>query len=164
MLFHVNKHEENEMKFFQCNHCQSRFKKKEKLDQHIQKKHSGGFECETCGKKFPEQSSLKEHVRVRKEINIIVTFTCMLRCTQGRGPTNAQNVVKLSLSSQRSLLIGLNTPILQISQCSPFQEDALQRAGTLRGRGQAEALLLLRHLWKELRQQGKSEASQAARA
>ena len=64
MLFHVNKHEENEMKFFQCNHCQSRFKKKEKLDQHIQKKHSGGFECETCGKKFPEQSSLKEHVRV----------------------------------------------------------------------------------------------------
>jgi len=64
MLFHVNKHEENEMKFFQCNHCQSRFKKKEKLDQHIQKKHSGGFECETCGKKFPEQSSLKEHMRV----------------------------------------------------------------------------------------------------
>ena len=68
MLFHVNKHEENEMKFFQCSHCQSRFKKKEKLDQHIQKKHSGGFECETCGKKFPEQSSLKEHVLVSKEI------------------------------------------------------------------------------------------------
>ena len=79
MLFHVNKHEENEMKFFQCNHCQSRFKKKEKLEQHIQKKHSGGFECETCGKKFPEQSSLKEHVRVCKEIKIIVTSS---ECSQ----------------------------------------------------------------------------------
>ena len=81
MLFHVNKHEENEMKFFQCNHCQSRFKKKEKLDQHIQKKHSGGFECETCGKKFPEQSSLKEHMRVGKRISINIGVT--LKCCSG---------------------------------------------------------------------------------
>ena len=42
------------------------------------------------------------------------------------------------------------------------QEDALPRAGTLRGGGQVEALLLLRHLWQELRQQGESEAAQAA--
>ena len=63
MLFHVNKHEENEMNYFQCNQCQSRFKKKERLEQHMLKKHSD-FECETCGKKFPEQGSLKEHVRV----------------------------------------------------------------------------------------------------
>ena len=63
MLFHVNKHEENEMNYFQCNQCQSRFKKKERLEQHMLKKHSD-FECETCGKKFPEQGSLKEHMRV----------------------------------------------------------------------------------------------------
>ena len=51
------------MNYFQCNQCQSRFKKKERLEQHMLKKHSD-FECETCGKKFPEQGSLKEHVRV----------------------------------------------------------------------------------------------------
>ena len=51
------------MNYFQCNQCQSRFKKKERLEQHILKKHSD-FECETCGKKFTEQGSLKEHVRV----------------------------------------------------------------------------------------------------
>ena len=39
----------------------------------------------------------------------------MFRCTQGRGPTNAQNVVKLSVFSQPSLLTGLNIPILQAS-------------------------------------------------
>ena len=87
----------------------------------------------------------------------------MFRCTQGRGPTNAQNVVKLSVSSQPSLLTGLNIPNLRASTnlLLVLQEDALQRAGTLRGRGEAEALLLLRHLWKELRQQGQSEAPQA---
>ena len=60
-LFHMNQHEENETNFFQCNHRQSWFEKKEKLENHIQKKHRGGFKCETCGKKFLEQSSLKKH-------------------------------------------------------------------------------------------------------
>ena len=40
----------------------------------------------------------------------------MLRCTQGRGHTSAQSVVKLSVSSQPSLLIGLDTPIINIER------------------------------------------------
>ena len=64
MLFHMSRHEDKEVDFYQCNQCQNQFKKKEKLEQHMVKKHGGGFQCETCGRKFPEQSILKEHKRV----------------------------------------------------------------------------------------------------
>jgi hypothetical protein len=64
MLFHMSRHEDREVDFYQCNQCQNQFRKKEKLEQHMVKKHGGGFQCETCGRKFPEQSILKEHKRV----------------------------------------------------------------------------------------------------
>ena len=108
MLFHVNKHEENEMNYFQCNQCQSRFKKKERLEQHMLKKHSD-FECETCGKKFPEQGSLKEHVRVclsSKSFQKVHLFF-VFRFTQGKDHISARNAVQPLASSQTSSLTGL---------------------------------------------------------
>ena len=110
MLFHVNKHEENEMNYFQCNQCQSRFKKKERLEQHMLKKHSD-FECETCGKKFPEQGSLKEHVRVclsfKSSQNVQPFF--VFRFTQGKDHISARNAVQPLASSQTSSLTGLKS-------------------------------------------------------
>ena len=65
MLFHMSKHdEEDDDEYFECGECQAKFKKKEKLDQHIFKKHEGGYECEHCNKRFSEQSTLKEHTRI----------------------------------------------------------------------------------------------------
>ena len=110
MLFHVNKHEENEMNYFQCNQCQSRFKKKERLEQHMLKKHSD-FECETCGKKFPEQGSLKEHVRVylsfKRFQNVHLVF--VFRFTQGKDHISARNVAQPLASNQTSSHTGLKS-------------------------------------------------------
>jgi len=65
MLFHMSKHEEeDDEEYFECGECQAKFKKKEKLDQHIFKKHEGGYECDHCDKRFSEQSTLKEHTRI----------------------------------------------------------------------------------------------------
>ena len=96
MLFHVNKHEENEMNYFQCNQCQSRFKKKERLEQHMLKKHSD-FECETCGKKFPEQGSLKEHVRVSLSFNSFQKIHFFLFSGSHRGKTTSVHGMRRNL-------------------------------------------------------------------
>ena len=108
MLFHVNKHEENEMNYFQCNQCQSRFKKKERLEQHILKKHSD-FECETCGKKFPEQGSLKEHVRVCLSFKSFQNVHFFFRFTQGKDHISARNAAQRSASNQTSSHTGLKS-------------------------------------------------------
>ena len=96
------------MNYFQCNQCQSRFKKKERLEQHMLKKHSD-FECETCGKKFPEQGSLKEHVRVclsSKSFQKVQPFF-VFRFTQGKDHISARNAAQPLASSQTSSLTGL---------------------------------------------------------
>ena len=157
MLFHVNKHEENEMNYFQCNQCQSRFKKKERLEQHMLKKHSD-FECETCGKKFPEQGTLKEHVRVcllfKSFWNVQSFF--VFRFTQGKDHISARNAVQPLASSQTSSHTGLKPEIQRRHEWkSLFQENALPRAGAYGRGGKTPALLLLWHLRQELRQQGK---------
>ena len=65
MLFHMSKHdEEDDDEYFECAECHAKFKQKDKLDQHIFKKHEGGYECEHCDKKFTEQTVLKEHTRI----------------------------------------------------------------------------------------------------
>ena len=51
MLFHITKHEEEDkIEMLSCGECGMKFKKKLKLEQHIQKMHSAGLECETCNK------------------------------------------------------------------------------------------------------------------
>ena len=141
MLFHVNKHEENEMNYFQCNQCQSRFKKKERLEQHMLKKHSD-FECETCGKKFPEQGSLKEHVRVCSKVFKIHLFF-VFRFTQGKDHISARNAAQRSASNQTSSHTGLKSKIQRNRVKSLFQENALPRTGTHGRGGKTPALLFL---------------------
>lgn len=51
MLFHFTKHEEEDgMEDLKCPDCNMTFKKKQKLQKHIEKQHGGPFECEHCSR------------------------------------------------------------------------------------------------------------------
>ena len=51
MLFHYTKHEEEDsLEDLVCSQCNMTFRKKAKLDKHMEKQHGGPHECEHCNR------------------------------------------------------------------------------------------------------------------
>ena len=66
MLFHYTKHEEEEAdsrpRLLSCRECNLHFRKKEKLDRHMEKVHPPPLECEHCSQVFHDPALLAEHM------------------------------------------------------------------------------------------------------
>ena len=64
MLFHITKHEEeDQLELLSCGECGLKFKKKSKLEQHVERQHNTGLQCETCSRQFSDPANLEEHMR-----------------------------------------------------------------------------------------------------
>ena len=69
MLFHYTKHEEEDsMEELVCSECNMTFRKKAKLDKHMEKQHGGPHECEHCNRwdimEHLQTSSIKLHIKI----------------------------------------------------------------------------------------------------
>ena len=78
------------MKIFNCDECSKKYKKKQKLLQHMENEHkttlekTGSYECGICNNKFTESRSVIRHL---KTVHGCQTYTKCKQCTQIYGDT-----------------------------------------------------------------------------